>query len=888
MEDSIGDKCKAVTQRLISGWVGLVIRYYYVVLGLCVITTGVFVGGLSFVNDGGKIESHISPSRSIALDDLDTQEDVFPDMAIAELVYFVSKDDNILTVEAYQEILEFDRLFRTEAEDDGNTYDSLCFRIVPEAPCYVVYHPLAFWEVAPNTYDLSSIRNDQDIIDQINSGVSIAGTAVDTTVMFGDATPEDYENLDGTNSIRKAKGTFYFFLLSGDDDDEDEINDFEDEMEDFFDDFNDDSDYIEAYTLTWYCLKRGAPAMIQANIGVTFVLGIPLMIGVFLLLFTRWGCRSSNFEIGLGSVLIILISLIQGNGIAGYSGMKSSLSSTVASPIVLMFMSLSHTFFIAQAFSERRRLPALDRVKNTYIVIGPPMLAACIIHVLTFAFLSTININRLLNLAAVLSIVFMFQLLNLFTVMPILLYFSAKRQDAGRADLCGACACCSLCCKTEEADLKHSERESIFTRSIARAVYYWPTLIIMTVLLLSFAVINIYYTSVLEYEIEPKWLFLKDSFTEDTFETRDDYFKDFGFGVVITCDDTDLAKREQQLEMIELQQDITECDGCEDDWFVDRTLTSWYQVFQFWISQGACRFGSTVTVNLEADGTVSEEYFIPCVKKFLASDGAPFIPNISWNDEMTKIEAVWISANVIFFDNEDVVDGMNDIRDVIEAGPGDCSMYNPEMLFFDHYLQIKYDLLAQFLPISASIFIFSSLLLSSFYKGVITLSNSFSVVLALFGMVSYGDFTQANAFLGNLIVFAYGASVDNHLYYFGLHNTIYEDDRVLTSLGKFITPVLSRFLVIICGVITFGACPNFYPFAPVITVYAFLNLFNSLIVCTIVMRLSAKYSKKKPDIFTTEGTIPQGLGAAKPVVRDSENYEMTARLKSSEEGSPAS
>jgi hypothetical protein len=395
----------------------------------------------------------------------------------------------------------------------------------------------------------------------------------------------------------------------------------------------------------------------------------------------------------------------------------------------------------------------------------------------------------------------------------------------------------------------------------------------------AFTAVNIYYTSTLEYTIKPKWLFLEDSFTKDTFDTRDDYFKDSGFGVIITCADTDLATRKQQLQMIELANDLTVCKDCEENWFIDRTLVSWYQVFQYWVSLGACRVGTT-TVNLELDGTVDEAFFVPCVQAFLQTDGAVFIPNISWNSAQTKVEATWLTINVEFFDNDDVVDGMTDIRDVIDVGPGDCSMYNPELVFYDHYLQIREDIITQFLPISASILLFSSLFLSSLYKGIATLALSFSTVLAMFGIVGYGDFTQSNAIVGIAIVVAYGASVDNYLYLFALHNTLQGEDRLHQSLSRFIVPVISKFLVIICGVITLGAGPNFKQFAPVAAIFAFVNLVNALFIGTLVLKLSAKFTPKKLANETVETRA-----ARNEMVPDQEVVEMSERLKPNKDSS---
>jgi hypothetical protein len=880
------DKSRAFLLSLLLTWVELVIKFLHIAIAVWAVVTIVLGVGLLYLDSDSEIEAAISPYPRTAYSAKKHFDDEFPDVGKYNLVYLMTRDDNILTLAAYTEILEFDTRFKAEVETDDLYFKDLCYHLVATSPCLELNHPLSYWQKSAGVYDLSGVSSDEELLSQIHSGRGILGNRVNSRFMFGDADPDPYFNADFTTNITASPGVVFYVALTGDDDFDDEVDDYEAEMEDFFDDFNDDSRYIKAYGITYNGVPRGAAVMISQNVGFMMIAGLPIMLVCFLLIYARRQCRLVMLEQALGTVVTIASAFFQGIGLAAWTGVPDSLSGAAVAPFMLFVVSLPHSFFILTAFSRTSGSP-MERVQATYKATGIPLLASSLIHVLAWSFLCIWNIVRLGNVSANLALVYSFLILDWLVLTPVLLYYTAWRQSKNIGDF----GCCPVPFppqkpKVQDEDKEPDDEEPEETQvpeakkkqesscsKLRRAFGLVTVQGIVGVMLAAFLAVNIYYASIFKYKISSKWLVIDDSSVYDGLQTRSDYFEPFGYGAPICCRNLELSKTSQQVELVELAAAVQICDDCDENWFVEGSLSSWYTFFQAWVSTGACSVeGSVITLN--ADLVVDEEYFVPCLKQFLASTGLPFNQNIQWNDDETEVTATFISTNVEFFDDEDVIDAIHDVRDVVDAGPGDCTTYNPIFIFYDHYLTFARTTALHFMLIFGAIAVMSLASQMQLWGALMTTFLSSCTAVSMLAVIQYAKAAdiEPNAIAENLIVLAFASSADFYLYYLAFLDAQAEGpDRPNLAMKAFLWPAFGKLLVIVGAACGLATAPKFSEYTVIALLYGFVNFLQSVFALPLLMMV--KLRSKVVEEVEVEVSAPN-------TKRTEENeLEMSIRLK---------
>jgi hypothetical protein len=876
------DKSRAFLLNLLLTWVQLVIQFFYIALAVWAVVTIVLGVGLLYLDSDSEIEAAISPYPRTAYNAKKHYEDEFPDIGKYNLVYLMARDDNILTLDAYNEILEFDTRFKAEVETDDLYFKDLCYHLVPTSPCLELNHPLSYWQKSAGVYDLSGVSTDEQLLSQIHTGRGILGNRVNSRFMFGDPDPSPYFSADFTTNITESSGVVFYVATTGDDDFDDEVDDYEAELEDFFDDFNDDSRYIKAYGITYNGVPRGAAVMISQNVGFMMIAGLPIMLVCFLLIYARRQCRQVMLEQALGTIVTIASAFFQGIGLAAWTGIPDSLSGAAVAPFMLFVVSLPHSFFILTAFSRTTGSPK-ERVQATYRATGIPLLASSLIHVLAWSFLCIWNIVRLANVSANLALVYSFLIFDWLVLTPVLLYYTAWRQSKNIGDF-GCCPVPFPPQKPTEEGVEAEDNEPEATQvpeakekqeslcsKLRRAFGLGVGQAIVSVLLVAFLAVNIYYASIFKYKISSKWLVIDDSSVYDGLDTRTDHFEPIGYGVSVCCRNLELSMTSQQVELVELAAAIKICDNCDENWFVEGSLSSWYTFFQTWVSAGACSVeGSVVTLN--ADLVVDEEYFVPCLKQFLASTGLPFNQNIQWNDDETEVTAAYITTNVHFFDDEDVVDALNDVRDVVDNGPGDCTPYNPIFIFYDHYLTFAKTTALHFMLVFGAIAVMSLASQMHLWGALTTTLLSSCTAVSMLAVIQYADDVEPNAIAENLIVLAFASSADFYLYYLAFLDAHPEGpDKPDLAMKAFLWPAFGKLLVIVGAACGLATAPKFREFTVIALLYGFVNFLQSVFALPLLMRVRLR-SKAVHEVEVQE-TAPTTKRT------EEKDLEMSTRLK---------
>ena len=90
------------------------------------------------------------PKNARVRDDKDTVEDVFNGSNRLQAFYVTAKDegDDLLTLNAYNELILFDSQFKQVKSGEDKTYEDYCYKIEDEDPCEPIDHPLEFVEIS--------------------------------------------------------------------------------------------------------------------------------------------------------------------------------------------------------------------------------------------------------------------------------------------------------------------------------------------------------------------------------------------------------------------------------------------------------------------------------------------------------------------------------------------------------------------------------------------------------------------------------------------------------------------------------------------------------------------------------------------------------------------
>jgi hypothetical protein len=786
------------------------LRCWYVSLIVFICSTALLTAGFRQLTTDDDVQKAVSPSGSRAIEDRDTFDDHFPNFPSVQQFYILARGDSILTLDAFLEIQRFDRELKLKVNHNDKNWYSLCYQVLEGAPCFQPGHPLGFWELDPGNFNLGEMTSDQDVIDRINGGFSYANLPVDFTAMFAEPEPEDYMNPGNTNRLTKSKGVYYPLQYTGDDDDEHTIKKYEQELEDFCEDFRDSSEYIKPYALTEHSIQRAGSKVIEDNLGTLLIVGNSLMIFLFLVLNIRFSPFNSHFNLALLSLHIVLFSYQQGIGLAGWVGTPNSATGSAIATFYALFFSLTHYFYIIPVFDCNIGLDPAERVKQTYRVIGAPLLCSNLLHTLTFAMLSTIGMERIRDLAGDTAIVFAFMTINYMTVMPSLLYIEARRQFNKKTD-CFGCCCCretsNICCgghvHYKATDVQRLPVESFFRNYVWKYLQTLPVKIVVLVLVVVYLAVSIAFISDLEFKYAVNNLFTDDMEVSKCYDVMVDHYKEYGNLAVLMTDDMDIKKESVQLEYIQFIADVRDCKDCDEDWTVDGGDFWWYEFFQLWMSQGRCNLEGVGTVTLTAQGLIPEEYFVACLQQYLSYDGLPLSVFIEWNDDSTDIKAVFANMRFNLFDDDEVYDGMTDIRDLLDNnGPGNSLFYSPPIVTYEFSLHIEEISQVHLIVIWGITLIFCILFLPSLLQG--TLIGCFVIysTIGALAAIPYND-VDFNPFAEFYVATFLAETADFYLYYFAYlnHASGKPKNQQRFTLSKIAFPTIAKLVLMIGGTI---------------------------------------------------------------------------------------
>mmetsp|Transcript_34669 Transcript_34669/g.60965 ORF Transcript_34669/g.60965 Transcript_34669/m.60965 type:complete len:907 (-) Transcript_34669:49-2769(-) len=792
-------------------YISLAIRYWYVGIIACLVSTAILTAGFRQLGSGTDIQLAVSPDGSKTIEDRDKFEDHYELFPGVQQFFILSKDDNIMTLNAYLELKQFDDELKEKVKSDGKNWYELCYHVMPGSPCFSPAHALLFWEGAPSIYDLSQMKTDEDIIARINGGFTYAGFPADFSAMFAEPYPEDYVRPGNTNVLQRARGVMYSLQYTGDDDDEGTIDEYELELEDFVGDFRDNAKYIEPYVFVEHAAEVAGTNVIEDNLRTIILISSILMVVLYLLLNVRFSAFHSHFTLTFGTLIICVFSFLEGIGLGGWVNSPNTSTSAAVAVFFFLFFGITHIFYIIPVFDYFIKEDPEVRVRETFRIIGAPLLCCTILHTLTFAMLSTTGMNRLRDAQSNTSIVFAFITLNYFAVVPSLMYLEALRQSKKKGDCFGGCLCAEdsiACCKGDihykEKDKERKPVETFYKKYILPNIKKLPVQISIVVVFLAYFAVNIAFTTQLEFDYTNEQLFYSSMEVDKCYNTIMDHFKDYGVIAFLLTDNVDISKKSAQLEYQQFIREVRECKDCEEDWTINAGDFWWYEYFSMWVAQGNCPMveGNGV-VSITSDGTIPEEDFIRCLNVWLSYDGLPINTFFEWNDDRTVLKSFFANVRMEFLDNEDVLDGMNDLRNLVEDnGPGDSLFYTPPLVTYSFFLHIENISIIHMLVLWGITFIFVTLFLQDPIQGSIVSFFTISSSLASYASIEYAE-SPYNPFAEFFVAVLLPVTSDFFIYYFAYinHATGKPKSRLKFASTKIAYPTIAKFFVMIGGTI---------------------------------------------------------------------------------------
>jgi hypothetical protein len=80
-------------------------------------------------------------------------------------------------------------------------------------------------------------------------------------------------------------------------------------------------------------------------------------------------------------------------------------------------------------------------------------------------------------------------------------------------------------------------------------------------------------------------LFVNDEHElHDTFDIREEYFDSSRMRIRVYTVDCDFSEEDVQRDYLTLAAKFDDCSGCDDDWVVKGSLSSWYGDLINWVS----------------------------------------------------------------------------------------------------------------------------------------------------------------------------------------------------------------------------------------------------------------------------------------------------------------
>ena len=196
-----------------------------------------------------------------------------------------------------------------------------------------------------------------------------------------------------------------------------------------------------------------------------------------------------------------------------------------------------------------------------------------------------------------------------------------------------------------------------------------PVRILVLVIFGGLIGLNCYAVSQIEVKFDLEWFISDDFVIAKARDIRDTYFGTNVEASYFYTIGADFEEEQIQIKYTSLEEAITSCQGCREDWIVEGSYKLWYSAFKDWINRGSCSFESS-TVEL-VNGIVPSQAFYYCLLVWQQQDEAVTYSNLlAWNDDFTKLKGAMIEVGMVIPDDSDKqIEEAEDAREIGDIGP---------------------------------------------------------------------------------------------------------------------------------------------------------------------------------------------------------------------------
>ena len=277
-----------------------------------------------------------------------------------------------------------------------------------------------------------------------------------------------------------------------------------------------------------------------------------------------------------------------------------------------------------------------------------------------------------------------------------------------------------------------------------------------------YAGVSIYGVSQLEVDFKTTYFISPDTTVRRYLDTAEKYFNQ-GETVTFYTNNTNLdyTSEETQLKLIEFNDKLKACEGCEKKWTVESSFTSWYETFNSFVQAGAsgCSSSSYDT----SKKIVKPAQFMTCLNVFLKSrKGQSYASDVLINNTTTNLKGFRQTIKLIYIVSA-ATDGVQVLEDLrrIESTYGIDKTFSFTQRFFDFESYVVFAKEAVMNVALALVAVFC-VLMTVTANIQVSLFILFCVVLVdlfLFGLLSFWDVTLNSVTIVNIVI-AIGLAVD--------------------------------------------------------------------------------------------------------------------------------
>ncbi|XP_067870222.1 patched domain-containing protein 3-like [Heterodontus francisci] len=782
----------------------IVSKYVWYFFTVPLILSAALGAGFYFlsINEANDIEEQFTPINGPAKTEREFIKKHFPandselfsgqrlytEGAFASLIA-VSRNDNILTNAAFEEILLLDEKVKqlniSEAHNVMHKYSSLCARIAgscfPNEILNFINHSL-----------IKSTKISYPIMDRTFIGLAVGGVELD---------PENY--------IIKAKAIKLDYYLQEDDD---EMKNFSLLwLKEFLQAFPNELKNQKSITVSYFTSVsrqeefEGNAKKIIPLFSITYFLSISFSIVSCM----RFDCVRNKVWVATLGVVSAGLAVLSGFGLLLFCGMKFSINSANA-PFLILGIGVDDMFIMLSSWQKTKVHDKVeDRLAETYSEAAVSITITTLTDVLAFYIGIMTPFRSVQSFCVYTGTTVLFCFIYNITFFGAVLALNGRREASNRHWLTfrkvdqkgkpGESKCYEMCCAggayNEKTDAELEHPVYFFFKN-----YYGPFLTnrwakaIVVLLYLGYLASSIYGCLIIKEGIDLRNLAFDDSYVVKFYDDQSDFFSKYGPRVMISV--TESVKYWDST----VQDEIETCmDRFENLSYVDSDLSeSWLRAY--------IGISKQMRIDMKEKNT-----FIGNLSKLFQ-----FIPLFQLDIEFSENNQT-ITASRFFIQTIHVNTSVAEKNMLIELRKlaKQCKIpllvYHPAFIYFDQYLVIITNTIQNVAVAAAAMLIVSLLLIPNPICSLWVTFATASVLVGVAGFMTFWGVNLDSISMINLVI-CIGFSVDfsAHISY-AFVSSVKEsaNKRSIDALYTLGYPIIQGALSTILGVVVLSAAESY-------------------------------------------------------------------------------